>query len=59
MGNIMALLVNEQRALEKLEDTFIAYFGVVAGEDISDEIDRNKTPEERMLFLATLLKGLQ
>ena len=53
----MALLVKEKQALNKLEDAFIAYFGVVAGEDISDEIDRSKTPEERMLFLSVLLGG--
>lgn len=53
----MAMLVKEKRALEKLEDAFISYFGAVGGEDISDEIDRSKSPEERMLFLSVLLDG--
>lgn len=57
MGAIMALLVKEKKALEKLEDSFIGYFAVIGGDDISDEIDREASPEERLLKLSVLLDG--
>lgn len=53
----MALLVKEKKALEKLEDSFIGYFAVIGGDDISDEIDREASPEERLLKLSVLLDG--
>lgn len=53
----MALLVKEKKALEKLEDSFISYFAVIGGDDISEEIDRDATPEQRLLKLSVLLDG--
>lgn len=52
----MTLLVKEQKALEKLEDSLIAYYGVMLGEQI--EIDRTKTVEERLLFLSEHINAL-
>lgn len=52
----MALLVKERKALEKLEQAFINYYTVVVGEPgIAENIDSNKTPEERLLQLSVLL----
>lgn len=52
----MALLVKEQKALAKLEQSFKNYSAIVLGEDIEDlGIDPSKTPEERILHLAMLL----
>lgn len=53
----MALLVKEKLALERLEDSFIGYFAVIGGDDISDEIDRKASTEERLLKLSVLLDG--
>lgn len=53
----MGLLIKEQKALDKLEQSFINYYLVVLGEDISDEIDKTKTPEERILQLSVFLDG--
>ena len=54
----MALLVKEQKALEKLEQAFKNYYVVVLGEDSDDlGIDSSKTPEERILHLAMMLDG--
>lgn len=57
MDSLMALLVKEKLALEKLEDSFIGYFAVIGGDDISDEIDREISIEERLLKLSVLLDG--
>lgn len=57
MDSLMALLVKEKRALEKLEDSFIGYFAVIGGDDISDEINREISIEERLLKLTVLLDG--
>jgi hypothetical protein len=57
-GETMALLVKEQKALEKLEQSFKNYYVVVLGEDSDDlGIDSSKTPEERILHLAMMLDG--
>lgn len=54
----MALLVKEKKALEQLEQSFINYFSIVIGNpEIAEDIDTTKTPEERLLQLATLLDG--
>ena len=50
----MALLVKEQRALSQLEAAFCFYYEKVLGIDLV--IDSSKTPEERLLFLATELQ---
>lgn len=52
----MALLVKEQKALEKLEDSLITYYGIMLGEQL--EINRTKTVEERLLFLSVHINGL-
>jgi hypothetical protein len=52
----MALLVKEQKALHKLEDSLIAYYGIMLGETL--EIDTSKTVEERLLFLSVHINGL-
>ena len=57
MDSLMALLVKEKLALEKLEDSCIGYFAVIGGDDISDEIDREISIEERLLKLSVLLDG--
>lgn len=52
----MALLVKEQKALSQLEQAFKNYYTVLLGENPEDlGIDPNKSPEERMLYLATML----
>lgn len=52
----MALLVKEQKALAQLEQAFKNYYVIVLGEDPEDlGIDPTKTPEERILYLATML----
>jgi hypothetical protein len=52
----MALLVKEQKALAQLEQSFKNYYSIVVGEDPEDlGIDPTKTPEERMLYLASWL----
>jgi hypothetical protein len=52
----MALLVKEQKALAQLEQAFKNYYSVVLGSNPEDlDIDSSKTPEERMLYLSSLL----
>jgi hypothetical protein len=55
-GEIMALLVKEQKALSQLEQAFKNYYAILLGENPEDlGIDSTKTPEERMLYLAAML----
>lgn len=50
------MLVKEQKALAKLELAIIEYYRVMMGDDLV--VDTTKTPEERMLFVATHINCL-
>jgi hypothetical protein len=52
----MALLVKELKALEQLEQSLVAYYAIMLGEEL--EIDTSKTVEERLLFLSVQINGL-
>jgi len=49
----MALLENEQAALEQLEQSVTDFYIIVVGDDL--EIDKTKTVEERLLALSKLI----
>lgn len=51
----MALLVKEKKALDALERAFIDYYEQMLHLELV--VDTSKTPEERLLFLATELRA--
>jgi hypothetical protein len=53
----MALLVKERKALEQLEQAFVRYYEQILNLEL--EVDRSKTVEERLLFLAVELNTAQ